>query len=201
MVYKWYFSCQLGDFLLLPTDPTFYGNQFNNHWVTISISNTCLEQLTYSIQVDNLLGDPGGKLGGKNGGNPTIHYMTPTQAMHHCKGNHPKNYHTFVSSAILPKWGDFFWSLFKGMVWEVCVFWGCPESQREKTCSQTQNPIVHHGQKWHKMEDSPKISLPVSWSKSPYIGDGRPPTFNRNPYNGYINPYYWVDDHPLLIWK
>ena len=26
--------------------------------------------------------------------------------------------------------------------------------------------------------------------------------FNRNPYNGYINPYYWVDDHPLLyIWK
>ena len=22
--------------------------------------------------------------------------------------------------------------------------------------------------------------------------------FNRNPYNGFINPYYWVDDHPLL---
>ena len=34
--------------------------------------------------------------------------------------------------------------------------------------------------------------------KSLFIGDGRPPTFNRNPYNGYINPYYWVDDHPLL---
>ena len=32
--------------------------------------------------------------------------------------------------------------------------------------------------------------------KSRYIGDGHP-TFNRNPYNGYINPYYWVDDHPL----
>ena len=30
-----------------------------------------------------------------------------------------------------------------------------------------------------------------------YIGDGHT-TFNRNPYNGYINPYYWVDDHPLL---
>ena len=30
-----------------------------------------------------------------------------------------------------------------------------------------------------------------------YIEDGHP-TFNRNPYNGYINPYYWVDDHPLL---
>ena len=32
--------------------------------------------------------------------------------------------------------------------------------------------------------------------KSRYIGDGHP-TFNKNPYNGYINPYYWVDDHPL----
>ena len=31
-----------------------------------------------------------------------------------------------------------------------------------------------------------------------YIGDGHP-TFNRNPYNGYINPYYWVDDHPLYM--
>ena len=29
--------------------------------------------------------------------------------------------------------------------------------------------------------------------KSRYIGDGRPPTFNRNPYNGYINPYYCVE--------
>ena len=33
--------------------------------------------------------------------------------------------------------------------------------------------------------------------KSRYIGDGHP-TFNRNPYNGYINSYYWVDDRPLL---
>ena len=33
--------------------------------------------------------------------------------------------------------------------------------------------------------------------KSRYIGDGHP-TFNRNPSNGCINPYYWVDDHPLL---
>ena len=33
--------------------------------------------------------------------------------------------------------------------------------------------------------------------KSRYIGDGHP-TFNRNHYNGYINPYYWVDDHPLV---
>ena len=33
--------------------------------------------------------------------------------------------------------------------------------------------------------------------KSRYIGDGHP-TFNRNPYNGCLNPYHWVDDHPLL---
>ncbi len=36
--------------------------------------------------------------------------------------------------------------------------------------------------------------------KSRYIWDGHP-TFNRNPYNGYINPYHWVDDHPLLHGK
>ena len=33
--------------------------------------------------------------------------------------------------------------------------------------------------------------------KSRFFGDGHP-TFNRNPYNWYIKPYYWVDDHPLL---
>ena len=33
---------------------------------------------------------------------------------------------------------------------------------------------------------------------TPYVGDGNNLTFNRNRYNGYINPYYWVDDHPLL---
>ena len=34
--------------------------------------------------------------------------------------------------------------------------------------------------------------------KNRYIGDGHP-TFNRNPYNGYINPYYWVDDPPYYM--
>ncbi len=24
------------------------------------------------------------------------------------------------------------------------------------------------------------------------------PPLIGNPYNGYINPYYWVDDHPLF---
>ena len=43
---------------------------------------------------------------------------------------------------------------------------------------------------------SPEIIL-CATVKSRYIGDGHH-TFNRNPYNRYINPYYWVDDHPLL---
>ena len=24
------------------------------------------------------------------------------------------------------------------------------------------------------------------------------PSRNRNPYNGYLTPYQWLDDHPLL---
>ena len=37
--------------------------------------------------------------------------------------------------------------------------------------------------------------LYVPWSRlSRFVGDGKNPTFNRNPYSGYINPYYWVDE-------
>ena len=35
-------------------------------------------------------------------------------------------------------------------------------------------------------------------SKLVVLGMGDLPPFIGNPYNGYINPYYWVDDHPLL---
>ena len=42
-----------------------------------------------------------------------------------------------------------------------------------------------------------KIKSICAMVKSRYIRDGHP-TFNRNPYNGCITPYYWVDDHPLL---
>ena len=41
------------------------------------------------------------------------------------------------------------------------------------------------------------IYIYVPWSKVAILGMVIPPS-NRNPYNGYINPYYWVDDHPLL---
>ena len=37
------------------------------------------------------------------------------------------------------------------------------------------------------------------WS-TPYLGDKLIPPFIGilNPYNGYVNSYYWVDDHPLV---
>ena len=34
-------------------------------------------------------------------------------------------------------------------------------------------------------------------SKLPVLGMVIQPLIG-NPYNGYITPYYWVDDHPLL---
>ena len=34
--------------------------------------------------------------------------------------------------------------------------------------------------------------------KSRFYWDKLIPPLIGNPYNGYINPYYWVDDHPLL---
>ena len=37
----------------------------------------------------------------------------------------------------------------------------------------------------------------VPWSKVAILRMVIPPLIG-SPYNGYINPYYWVDDHPLL---
>ena len=33
----------------------------------------------------------------------------------------------------------------------------------------------------------------------PYIGDKLIPPLIGNPYNGYVNPYYWVDDIPYYM--
>ena len=41
------------------------------------------------------------------------------------------------------------------------------------------------------------ISSHEPGSKLVVLGMVIPPLIG-NPYNGYINPYYWVDDHPLL---
>ncbi len=36
------------------------------------------------------------------------------------------------------------------------------------------------------------------WSKVAILGMAIPPLIGNPCNNGYINPYYWVDDHPLL---
>ena len=38
------------------------------------------------------------------------------------------------------------------------------------------------------------VTLNLPGSKVAILGMGDLPPFNRNPYNGYINPYYWVDE-------
>ena len=43
----------------------------------------------------------------------------------------------------------------------------------------------------------PKPSLYEPGSKLLVLGMVIQPLIG-NPYNGHINPYYWVDDHPLL---
>ena len=70
---------------------------------------------------------------------------------------------------------------------------GCPQ----KSWTLIGFSIINHpfwGTPWYPYFLETPICATV---KSRYIGDGHP-TLNRNPYNGYINPYYWVDDHPLL---
>ena len=42
---------------------------------------------------------------------------------------------------------------------------------------------------WKKIHEPGSKLLVLGMVIQPLIG---------NPYNGYINPYYWVDDHPLL---
>ena len=56
-------------------------------------------------------------------------------------------------------------------------------SDMEKVGHDVIKPIIHmcHGQ-----------------GLSRFFWDKLIPPLIGNPYNGYINPYYWVDDHPLL---
>ena len=46
----------------------------------------------------------------------------------------------------------------------------------------------------NKLTDSVNSCVPQS--KLLILGMGDLPPLIRNPYNGYINPYYKVDDHP-----
>ena len=51
--------------------------------------------------------------------------------------------------------------------------------------SQSRNLMMHKNK---RREPGSKL-LVLGMVIQPLIG---------NPYNGYINPYYWVDDHPVL---
>ena len=69
----------------------------------------------------------------------------------------------------------------------------CPPSCHPKTCIQSSylDPWIHR-----VGLHLPLISY-VPGSKLLVLGMVIQPLIG-NPYNGYINPYYWVDDHPLL---
>ena len=51
------------------------------------------------------------------------------------------------------------------------------------------------------LEISWHFAGPQGWELNERVKKGKSGGFQPligNPYNGYINPYYWVDDHPLL---
>ena len=60
-------------------------------------------------------------------------------------------------------------------------------------------PGVREGQWFSRRGDAGSLfHMCHGQARRVLLGMGDLPRFNRNPYNGYINPYYWVDDHPLL---
>ena len=59
----------------------------------------------------------------------------------------------------------------------------CPGRCFRKTC--TPNTSAKHLLRCARVDQLLVLGMVIQ----PLIG---------NPYNGYINPYYWVDDHPLL---
>ena len=70
----------------------------------------------------------------------------------------------------------------------------CPRSHLVPTGRRPEDSYHHNIQKsiWARVD--PLLVL----------GMGNLPPLIGNPYNGHINPYYWVDDHPLyspIIWK
>ena len=45
-----------------------------------------------------------------------------------------------------------------------------------------------------QVDDRPVRNHLCHGQKSRFVGDKLIPPFNRNPDDGYINPYYWVDE-------
>ena len=59
----------------------------------------------------------------------------------------------------------------------------------KNTPPKIKNPLQAPPQNSH----TNRTNTYVPWSKVAMLGMVIQP-FNRNPYNGYINPYYWVDE-------
>ena len=72
-------------------------------------------------------------------------------------------------------------------------FPGCSHFRKQKNhivVTQLANQL-NPPKSFHTVQND--VNNPIcAMVKSRNIGDGHP-TFNRNPYNGYINPYYWVE--------
>ena len=99
----------------------------------------------------------------------------------------------------MPRWWSHFRRFVESHVIKLCE-WFTQGANRKITCFKMPN-LNPESRSFHKKELKIEEKLGscsmCATVKSRYIGDGHP-TFTRNPYNGYINPYYWVDDHPLL---
>ena len=91
----------------------------------------------------------------------------------HLQGNDPIGDHSFLTSMITGRKGR-------------------PRLLKQQHRSIPSCGVKRHGSKPSPNEPGSINSLYWGWSSmviQPLIG---------NPYIGYINPYYWVDDHPLL---
>ena len=76
---------------------------------------------------------------------------------------------------------------------------GCPSSPPKRIGplgSITAITILSFGD-WIPRGHEIPVKIYEPGSKLPVLGMVIQPLIG-NPYNGYINPYYWVDDHPLL---
>ncbi len=87
-----------------------------------------------------------------------------------------------------------------------CFFWrhGTPSwattEQSTPHCLQRKERVLA-GQYVQPSSFKSKKNMSVTCepgSKLLVLGMGDLQPLIGNPYNGYINPYYWVDDHPLL---
>ena len=79
-------------------------------------------------------------------------------------------------------------------VWQTALFfWGNLSRKPEVSCSKIRKPSLRIF--FSRLCTRQHSNVP--WSKVAILGMVIQPLIG-NPYNGYINPYYWVDDHPLL---